>query len=273
MEGVERVWHRRLRWRLRGAWQWPAFVALTLVDGDPAHRAAAVLRRRPARLPGRAARGLREPARDRRRWRRRRAAGCAAAGRTCRARWPPTTPGRRCWSAIAVLLGAGGLLHRSAVRGTRTRACRPSPRRCTTTWSRRRREYGGSLGVDRRDPPRCGLLPRVRPGRRAEPLVLPVREHRPAPAGDHARHRRDSQPRLPAVRRLRLAEVALLHDHVEAVDARLAAVEGDLDRVRVAAVVGRAAHAGAPRAVLLEARADDPPGPGVRWAATLTPST
>jgi hypothetical protein len=24
---------RRLRWRLRGAWQWPAFVALTVVDG------------------------------------------------------------------------------------------------------------------------------------------------------------------------------------------------------------------------------------------------
>ena len=33
MEGVERVWHRRLRWRLRGAWQWPAFTLLTLVDG------------------------------------------------------------------------------------------------------------------------------------------------------------------------------------------------------------------------------------------------
>jgi len=33
MEGVERVWHRRLRWRLRGAWQWPAFMVLTLVDG------------------------------------------------------------------------------------------------------------------------------------------------------------------------------------------------------------------------------------------------
>ena len=32
MEGVERVWHRRLRWRLRGAWQWPAFMVLTLVD-------------------------------------------------------------------------------------------------------------------------------------------------------------------------------------------------------------------------------------------------
>jgi hypothetical protein len=33
MERAERVWHRRLRWRLRGAWQWPAFVVLTVVDG------------------------------------------------------------------------------------------------------------------------------------------------------------------------------------------------------------------------------------------------
>jgi hypothetical protein len=33
MERAERVWHRRLRWRLRGAWQWPAFIALTLLDG------------------------------------------------------------------------------------------------------------------------------------------------------------------------------------------------------------------------------------------------
>lgn len=29
---VERVWIRRLRWRMRGAWQWPTFAALTLVD-------------------------------------------------------------------------------------------------------------------------------------------------------------------------------------------------------------------------------------------------
>ncbi|HET8758700.1 MAG TPA: hypothetical protein VFM58_21970 [Solirubrobacteraceae bacterium] len=33
MAQVERVWPRRLRWRLRGAWQWPAFMVLTLVDG------------------------------------------------------------------------------------------------------------------------------------------------------------------------------------------------------------------------------------------------
>jgi hypothetical protein len=29
---VESVWRRRLRWRLRGAWQWPAFAMLTAVD-------------------------------------------------------------------------------------------------------------------------------------------------------------------------------------------------------------------------------------------------
>ena len=33
MDGVQRVWHRRLRWRLRGAWMWPTFLVLTLVDG------------------------------------------------------------------------------------------------------------------------------------------------------------------------------------------------------------------------------------------------
>jgi 4-amino-4-deoxy-L-arabinose transferase-like glycosyltransferase len=33
MAQVERVWHRRLRWRLRGAWQWPTFIGLTLADG------------------------------------------------------------------------------------------------------------------------------------------------------------------------------------------------------------------------------------------------
>jgi hypothetical protein len=33
----ERFWTRRLRWRLRGATQWPAFVALTLVDALVLH--------------------------------------------------------------------------------------------------------------------------------------------------------------------------------------------------------------------------------------------
>jgi hypothetical protein len=30
---AERLWVRRLRWRMRGAWQWPAFALLTVLDG------------------------------------------------------------------------------------------------------------------------------------------------------------------------------------------------------------------------------------------------
>jgi hypothetical protein len=29
----ERFWPARIRWRLRGAWMWPTFIAVTLVDG------------------------------------------------------------------------------------------------------------------------------------------------------------------------------------------------------------------------------------------------
>jgi hypothetical protein len=32
MSGDERFWSSRLRWRLRGAWQWPAFVLFTVLD-------------------------------------------------------------------------------------------------------------------------------------------------------------------------------------------------------------------------------------------------
>jgi hypothetical protein len=31
--GDERFWSARLRWRLRGAWMWPSFVGITLLDG------------------------------------------------------------------------------------------------------------------------------------------------------------------------------------------------------------------------------------------------
>ena len=33
MSSSERFWTSRLRWRLRGAWQWPAFAVLTVLDG------------------------------------------------------------------------------------------------------------------------------------------------------------------------------------------------------------------------------------------------
>jgi hypothetical protein len=34
----ERFWPARMRWRLRGAWMWPSFVAVTLLDGLLLHR-------------------------------------------------------------------------------------------------------------------------------------------------------------------------------------------------------------------------------------------
>ena len=43
MEQSEHLWARRLRWRIRGAWQWPAYAVLTLLDAlilhelPPAH--------------------------------------------------------------------------------------------------------------------------------------------------------------------------------------------------------------------------------------------
>lgn len=33
MDVLERQSWRRMRWRMRGAWQWPAFIAFTLADG------------------------------------------------------------------------------------------------------------------------------------------------------------------------------------------------------------------------------------------------
>ena len=46
MSPGERFWTSRLRWRLRGAWQWPAFAVLTLLD-------AVVLDRLPPWTPDR----------------------------------------------------------------------------------------------------------------------------------------------------------------------------------------------------------------------------
>ncbi len=34
----ERFWPNRMRWRLRGAWMWPSFMALTLLDGFLLHK-------------------------------------------------------------------------------------------------------------------------------------------------------------------------------------------------------------------------------------------
>ena len=37
MDRDERFWPARIRWRLRGAWMWPTFIAITLLDGVILH--------------------------------------------------------------------------------------------------------------------------------------------------------------------------------------------------------------------------------------------
>ena len=38
MDSEQRFWPARMRWRLRGAWMWPSFVAITLLDGFLLHQ-------------------------------------------------------------------------------------------------------------------------------------------------------------------------------------------------------------------------------------------
>ena len=38
MEQSEHLWARRLRWRLRGAWMWPAYAVLTVLDAVILHK-------------------------------------------------------------------------------------------------------------------------------------------------------------------------------------------------------------------------------------------
>ena len=117
MERVERVWHRRLRWRLRGAWQWPAFLVLTVVDGvllavlpftgDGSTLMAGILI---AGFMNLFAVAMIAP----------------LAGRALRARRPDLPrliardyAGTAALLAISALLLAGGLAHRPAVQGER----------------------------------------------------------------------------------------------------------------------------------------------------------
>ena len=54
MGTVDRFWTRRLRWRLVGAWRWPAFALFTVVDGLVLHAAVPVSlhRERPGQARG-----------------------------------------------------------------------------------------------------------------------------------------------------------------------------------------------------------------------------
>jgi 4-amino-4-deoxy-L-arabinose transferase-like glycosyltransferase len=114
MERVERVWHRRLRWRLRGAWQWPAFLALTLVDGIVLAALPPYDGGPPGVYPGVLLAGFLNLLVI--------AVAAPAVGRLLRRRRPDLPrlvaadyAGAWLLSAIAALLVAAGLLHRSDV--------------------------------------------------------------------------------------------------------------------------------------------------------------
>ena len=115
----ERLWPARLRWRMRGAWLWPAFFGLTVVDGVLIAVLPPYDGTPPGLVGGRPARGLREPdpARRRRAARGPRAAA-AAAGPAASDRARLRRRGADRARLTAVLLVAG-LAHRPAIAAER----------------------------------------------------------------------------------------------------------------------------------------------------------
>ena len=205
--GMEQARLTRLRWRLRGAWLWPAFAALDLARGAAAQRTADLGIGTARARAGDPDRRLPQP--DRRRGRRpaRRDGCCAAAGPTSRARSPPTTrPPGCCWRW----------------RPGCSRPASPTTARWPTSSEARAQQFVAVTGyVDAQAPEyhaRLGQADTMRverdvyrtcvPGTRPEAVAVPVRGHAPGAAGRHARPRRGAQPRLPATWRLRLGLAA-----------------------------------------------------------------
>ena len=153
---VESVRWRRLRWRLRGAWQWPAFVVLTVArraslvarlpfQGEGADAFGAVLRRR-----------LLQPARGGASSRR--LLGLAAAP-------PPARPAVHDRPRLRGH-GAAGADHRGAARGRARRTARARARRARRPARGlrrrprlRRRDRARVRRGPRRRSTRCGSSP------------------------------------------------------------------------------------------------------------------
>ena len=130
------VWLTRMRWRMRGAWLWPTFIALTLAEGVALEVLPIAGDGPGGRAPGRAARRLREPDPGGRRR--------AAGGRRLRRRRPDLPrvvaqnyAGTALLVAMAAVFLGIGLIHRPAVSRGRTTCARRRPP-STTTCSRRR---------------------------------------------------------------------------------------------------------------------------------------
>ena len=177
---TERLWPARLRWRLRGAWLWPAFFAADAARRHPAHALPPYGACRPAGRR-RAARGVREPAPGRRRSRRSPGGGCAAAGPTCRGRSPADYAGagagrraRRGRSLVAGVLHRPAVARRATTTGAMLDAVAATSRAQAPALARRARR-GRRARARAPDVYRACV-----PGPRPAPLAVPVRRHRPA---------------------------------------------------------------------------------------------
>ena len=189
----EALWQTRLRWRLRGAMLWPAFVGRRRRRGRAARPAARGRRPRPGAVRRRAARRLPQP-RPRR--------GRRAAGRALAA--PPPArdavgdrhrPGghRAARAGRARCVVALGLLHHSSVRAAREdlNAQAASARRFFI--SQAPREF--QANVDHLDTVKQGdhLYRTCVAGARPRTRLLRLRQHRPVAAGRHPRPRPAAQ--------------------------------------------------------------------------------
>ena len=182
---VERLWWPRLRWRMRGAWQWPAFALLTLVD-------AVLLTELPfyERGPGSLVAGAL-------------LAGFAnlllvavvapLAGMRVR-RMRPDLPrpvaadyaGTLAMGVLTVALLGGGLLHRPAVAAED--ADLAAVVASTSAYvSREEPASEQRAAQDGRAAHRGGPLPRLRPRIGGRPLAVRLRGHGAAPARRDAR--------------------------------------------------------------------------------------
>ncbi len=192
---VERVWHRRLRWRLRGAWQWPAFIGLTLLDGVVLTVLPPYEGGPPNVFPGVLLAAFVNLLAV--------AVVAPLLGLVLRRRRPDLPrfiasdyAGTWLLLAITAAFVVGGLAHRSEAQAESARE-NAVARAMHDYVVSSAREYAAGLNHDRRRQARARSLPHVHSGAGRTPRAVPVRRDRPAPAGRDPRHLRGAELDLP----------------------------------------------------------------------------
>ena len=177
MSSEERFWPRRMRWRLRGGLQWPAFVLFTLLDAVVIAELPPAVIEEPNLIVGVLAATFGNLV----------LIGAVAPFLARRMARRATDIERELLqdriAAIALAIGLVACL----VSGLANRPVIVSETEATEEVGRELRAYVAALGLrgaapqprDREhDPPERGLLPDLHRARRPPPLLLPVHRHR-----------------------------------------------------------------------------------------------